>query len=236
VWFANAARASITSHVRGNMTKKYAEVARLYSRDNVAMFDEILEANYERIYSWWNDSEVLQFYAVYTCEVAVLVRKHTGVDICTLAFPIEKLTLPSSHPLMTVLPLLELMIEDQLKYLATAPDDRSHLDNDARMQILAAEAKMRASFIWKGYLLALNTEPADWRTDAVCALSALRILCTTDSTKVINIVRSRAVDEIRNLVRDDDWPPRAFINLYVKHSDLIEGKLFSREERRSKNG
>ena len=218
------------------MTKKYAEVARLYSRDNVAMFDEILETIYESIYSRWNDPKVLEFYAVYTCEVAVLVRKQTGVDVCTLALPFEKPTLASSHPLVKALPLFELMIEDNLKYLAAAPDDLSHVDNDARMQILAAEAKMRASFIWKGYLLALNTEPADWRTDAVCALSALRILCTADSTKVINIVRSRAVDEIRNLVRDDDWPPRAFINLYVKHSDLIEGKLFSRGERRSKNG
>jgi hypothetical protein len=47
--------------------------------------------------------------------------------------------------------------------------------------------------------------------------------------KVINILRDEGkADVVRTSVRDDDWPPRGFIDLYLKNSDLLEEQLLSR--------
>jgi hypothetical protein len=120
-----------------------------------------------------------------------------------------------------------MLIAGNLNYLATAADDRNHPNFDAKARHVGGMARMQTLFIWKSYLLALNTFPASWETDAVCALRALRILTTVDSAKVINILREESKpDFIRNVVRDDDWPPRGFIDLYFKNRDLLEKKLF----------
>ena len=89
---------------------------------------------------------------------------------------------------------------------------------------------MQAEIIWKGYLLALNTHPGSLGTDAV--LSALNILATADSTQVIGRLRDgtnglmKDVFDVstRNDVRDDDWPPQGYIDLYFKNRDLLENK------------
>lgn len=206
------------------MTDRFVEIARAYNRDDVRQRIAYLEAIYTSTYDIRNDPEALEFHATTACEVAILVRIQSQVDICTLAFPRQTPPLAASHPLMKALLWLEKFIEQIFKSVVTA--DVNRLDPDARLRRIAITARTQAAFIWKSYLLALNTEPANWGTDAVCALSALKILSTADSAKVINTIRlDGSLDEYKNEVRDDDWPPRGFINLYSKNSELLEGKL-----------
>jgi hypothetical protein len=209
------------------MTDKSAEVARLYNPENIRQLNETLEKLYEGIDAIWNDPEVLEFHATIACEVAIFVRIKSQVDICTLTFPRQTPPLAASHPLMKALPWLEIFIEHFFKNVVTA--DVNRLDPDAKFRRIVSTARMQAAFVWKGYLFALNTEPADWGTHAVCALGALKILSTADSAKIIKTIRlDGSIDEYKNEVRDDDWPPRGFINLFLKHSELLEEKLLSR--------
>jgi hypothetical protein len=216
------------------MTNKYAEIAGAYNPKNVIQHRVILELVYECIDSLRNDHEAIALYAVYACEVAVFVRKHTQIDICTLTFPMEMPPLAASHPLMKALPFLEVWIEDYFRSLVADATDVAPLDHDGKARALANQIRMETACIWKAYLFALNTKPEDWGTDYVCALSALRVLSIADPGNVISNLREGGeADVIRTSVRDDDWPPRGFINLYLKNSDLLDEKMLSRVAQRT---
>ncbi len=197
----------------------------MYEPKNIRQLNGLLETIYDGLAAQ-NEPWVVEYYASFACEVAVFVRMHSQVDICTLTFPMEAPPLAATHPLMKALPLLEIWIED---YFESGPTDTSNLDHDAKVRVLATQARMQAACIWKGYLFALNTEPANWGTYAVCALGSLRILSMADSAKVIDLLRDETkAAVIRTNVRDDDWPPQGYANLYLKNGDLLEGKLRGR--------
>jgi hypothetical protein len=205
-------------------SRGWAGLDGVYERDNLPMLDGILETVYKNIYALRDSPELMAFYASSACGVAVTVRMIANVDMGTLVFPIETSPLPSSHPVMKVLPILDEAIEGTVKWLSTAPKD------DPRM--VDALTKMYACFMWKSYLLALNTQPAAWDKHAVCALSSFRMLTTADPVRVIKNLREDIhgltkevfTAGIRNSVKDADWPPRGYVDLYFKNHGLLERK------------
>jgi hypothetical protein len=129
---------------------------------------------------------------------------------------------------LKALPPLEVWVEDFFKGLAAGEHENRVLDHEAKVRRLATQARMQAALIWKAYLFALNTDPANWGTDATCALASLRILSRADSAKVLSILRDEGkAATVRENARDGDWPPRGFINLYLKNGDLVADKLLS---------
>jgi len=212
----------------------FAEFARIYDPQNKQQLAVILKWVYESAFQpVQNDRDLVAVYASFASEVAIFVRTQTHVDICTLTSPLEIPPLaPLMRPLMTTLSPLEIVmlaletfIVDQLKTYATKGGDIHGRDHEAKVRYLADNARMLAAFVWKGYLYALNTEPPNWGIDAVCALSALRILSTADPTKVVEILRDGSKAAIiRTNVCDGDWPPRGYIKLYFENRDLLAGK------------
>jgi hypothetical protein len=209
-----------------NMTRGRAGAASKYDPNNAQQLIALLATIYTDLCAVRDEPEVLAYYAGFSCKIAVFVREHCQVDMGNLTFPIEASPLAASHPVMMALPALDVWIEDYFNSLATAAASVSELGPNEKMQRLATQARMRAACMWKGYLFALNTQPANWGIDAVCALSALAILSTADPAKVIGALRDGTkAAMIRDNVRDDDWPPRAFIDLYLRNDDLLANKM-----------
>ena len=75
-----------------------AEIARLYNPQNIRQLIGLLETIYDGLYAVRNDPESLAYYASFACEVAVFVRVHSQVDICTLSFPMEAPPLAAPFP------------------------------------------------------------------------------------------------------------------------------------------
>jgi hypothetical protein len=200
-----------------------AEPSSHYNPDNMRQQIALLEAIYENICARRDDAEVLELYAGLACELVICVRDAVQIDLGTLAFPIEMPPLAASHPIMKTLPGLEGFI---VNYFNMNVGDANTLEGDAKWRLVSSYIRMQCALIWKGYLVALNADPAHWLPDAVYAPCALRLLSTANATKVLAFVRDPArPDFIRNNVRDGDWPPPAFINLYLKHADLLADKL-----------
>jgi hypothetical protein len=203
----------------------FAEAIRFYDRNNATLLVSLLRGVYKNIHGARNSPEVLVYYASFTCGLAVNIRLHRGVDFHTFRFPIEPPPLVSTHPLMLVREVLDLLIEEHLTFIGKAsPDDPRWTD---------AWAMMMAAFIWKGYLFTLNTPPASWGSDVVYALGALSILTTADAAQVTTKLRNNTHAVMKNVfdaatrsaVRDDDWPCRGFVDLYFKNRELLERKL-----------
>jgi hypothetical protein len=201
----------------------WERIARIYDRNDASQLNSHLTSIYEALYATRARPEDLAYYASFVCGVAVAIRETLTIDISTVMFIVEPPPLAEAHPLNKVLPVLDGTIETVLDLLAKSKKD------DGRQA--DANAMMQASFIWKSYLLALNTYPETWGTDAVCALSALRILTTADAAQVRNSVRNEVhvmrgnfSAAIRAAVHDSDWPPRGFLDLYRKHGDILERK------------
>jgi hypothetical protein len=121
------------------------------------------------------------------------------------------------------------LIADYLKRKGGLPDTRL-LAGEALLREVAAQLRMQGALFWKGYLFALNTDPDNWGTGALCAVSALKLLSSADASRVLALLRDKTKPEsVYKNVRDDDWPPRALVNLYLRHSDMLAAKLASRE-------
>jgi hypothetical protein len=203
----------------------FTEAIRFYDRNNATQRADLLKSIYKNIHGTRNSPEVLVYYASFTCGLAVNMRLHRGVDFHTLRFPIESPPLVSTHPLMLVREVLDLLIEEHLKFIsATSADDPRWTD---------AWAMMMAAFIWKGYLLALSTPPASWGSEIVYSLGSLSILTTANPTQVTTKLRNNTHAAIKNVfdaptrsaVRTDDWPCRGFIDVYFKNRELLERQL-----------
>jgi len=203
-----------------------APAANRYDPDSVQQRTAILTTIYRDLSAVRDNAEVIAHYAGFACEVAVFVHAHCGVDLGNLTLPIEDGPLEPSHPVSKVLPALEVWIADYFNSLGTDTAKLGDLDPQEKMQRLATQARMRAACVWKGYLLALNIHPTEWRIDAACALGALAILSVADAGKIVGAQRApNKAAYIRDHVRDDDWPPRAFIDLYLSNEDLLTDKL-----------
>ncbi len=203
-----------------------ARAAAPYDPDNAEQLTALLSAVYRDLSAVRDEADVIAYYAGFACEIAVFVRAHCGVDLANLTFPVEDGPLDPRHPMLTALPAVEMWIEDYFTGMSSDALKFSELDAQEKMQRLATQARMRAACVWKGYLLALNTPPDEWQTDAIFALGSLAILSVADAVKVIRAQRDPAKpDFIRDNVRDDEWPPRAFIDLYLQNEDLLTERL-----------
>jgi hypothetical protein len=198
-----------------------ARAATPYDPDSVEQLTALLTAVYRDLNAVRDQPDVVAYYAGFACEIAIFVRAHCGVDLCDPNFPYD-----DAQALTTALPAVEMWIEDYFGGLSHDAPKFSELDAQAKMQRLATQARMRAACVWKGYLLALNTPPEHWDTDAIYALGSLAILSVADAAKVVAAQRGPdKPDFIRDNARDDEWPPRAFIDLYLQNEDLLTERL-----------
>ena len=187
----------------------------------------LLEATYRHIHAIRDDAALIVFHACCACEVAILMRKHSGVDLFNLTFAKGNPPLSPTHPAMQVVELLELWVRDYFEQRSTAAADaRRQADDDAERRQAIDLSRMHAALMWKSYVFALAADPRRWQRDEVCALGALKILSAGDASQVIALLQGEGSAEvIRANVRDDDWPPRAFINLYLRYGDLLADEL-----------
>jgi hypothetical protein len=192
-----------------------------YDPDSVAQLTALLAAVYRDLSAVRDRPDVVAYYAGYACEIAIFVRAHCGVDLCDLTLPRD-----DAQAVTAALPAVEMWIEDYFSGLSSNALKFSELDSQEKMQRLATQARMRAACVWKGYLLALNTPPEEWAADAIYALGSLAILSVADGGKVVAAQRGPdKPDFIRDNARDDEWPPRAFIDVYLRNEDLLTAKL-----------
>lgn len=198
-----------------------------YDPSDMQQHAALLEATYRHIHAIRDDAALVVFHASCACEVAILMRKHTQVDLFNLTFGKENPLLTPTHPAMQVAELLELWVLDYFEQrLAARADTSGDVGDDAELRRAADLSRMHAALMWKSYIFSLNANPKRWQKDQVCALGALKILSTGDSAQVIALLRAaQSAEVIRTNVRDDDWPPRAFINLYLRHGDLLAEEL-----------
>ena len=198
-----------------------------YDPHDMQQHTALLEATYRHIHAIRDDAALVVFHACCACEVAILMRKHTQVDLFNLTFGKEDLPLTPAHPAMQVAELLELWVQDYFEQrLAAGADTSSRVGDDAELQRAADLSRMHAALMWRSYIFALSVDPKRWQKDQVWALGTLKILSTGDSAQVIALLRAaQSADVIRTNVRDDDWPSRAFINLYLRYGDLLADEL-----------
>jgi hypothetical protein len=197
-----------------------ARAAAPYDPDSVEQLTALLTAVYRDLNAVRDRPDVVAYYAGFACEIAIFVRAHCGVDLCDPSPPRD------AQAVTAALPAVEMWIEDYFSGLASDAPKFSELDAQDKMQRLATQARMRAACVWKGYLLALGTPPAHWDTDAIYALGALAILSVADAAKVVATQRGAdKPDFIRDNARDDEWPPRAFIDVYLRNEDLLTERL-----------
>jgi hypothetical protein len=198
-----------------------AKAAAPYDPDSVEQLTALLAAVYRDLSAVRDRPDVVAYYAGFACEIAIFVRAHCGVDLCDLTLPRD-----DAQAVTAALPAVEIWIEDYFSGLASDAPKFSELDAQDKMQRLATQARMRAACVWKGYLLALDTPPAHWDTDAIYALGSLAILSVANGGKVVATQRGAdKPDFIRDNARDDEWPPRAFIDVYLRNEDLLTAKL-----------
>jgi hypothetical protein len=202
------------------MISDFTQLASKYDRNSLPQLIWALETIYENTSALQDDAPILALYANVTCEVAVYIRRHSGLDLrgvnTSLEFPIDRTLLnPDTDILVRALRVLEYLIRDGLDHLENGTKHLRKMDADTKLLQLLREARMRAAFVWKGYLLALNTPPNLWGPIAKYSFSTLKILAVVSADAVIKAVRKDAISSIlRHLVHDDDWPPRKYIDLY----------------------
>jgi hypothetical protein len=97
-------------------------------------------------------------------------------------------------------------------------------DDSKKMDRVATHSRMQAAAVWKSYIFTLNTPVSNLFDCDVYGVSALRILSLADPALVIASLRD-ATRSIEIEVRDDDWPPPAFLNFYLQHGKEIERRL-----------
>ena len=203
-----------------------AEPGTGYDPRDMRQHTALLEATYRHIDAIRDDAALVVFHACCACEIAILMRKHSQADLFNLAFDKDSPPLTPSHPAMEVVELLELWVQEYFKERSTSAENAGQIDDDAKLRRAADLSRMHAALMWRSYVFALNADPKKWQKDEVCALGALKILSTGDSAQVIALLQGeQSADVIRANVRDDDWPPRAFINLYLRYGDLLADEL-----------
>jgi hypothetical protein len=217
----------VSKPTSSGMASKYAELARTYNPENIRQLNATLELIYDHFYAQLDDPEVLAYRASIACELAIFVRERCQLDLCTFTVSPERPPLPSSHPMMMALPLLEKWIEDFFKKVDEHTTDQSYLDDHTKKSLWAASfSRMQAAFIWKSYLSALNKDPQEWWSYEAYALSALKLLSTADPVAVFKFLRTKNEDAIiRTDVGDENWPPPAFAKLYLRYGDLLADRL-----------
>lgn len=174
----------------------WSEVARTYDRNNMRQFDLLLSSICETMPTESSDEMVAHF-ARTMCALAVVLRSQTGIDLGTLTFPVQKSPLPPSHPVTVLVPLLDMIIENHLPWFAAHEDPDPALPDNL--------AKLVGAFVWKAYLLLLNTPSENWGTSAFCALKVLSILSTVNHDAVVDaLVRGVKDETIRKHVRSED--------------------------------
>ena len=213
-------------HIPASAAADNAASATGYDPQDMRQHTALLEATYQHINAIRDDAALVVFHACCACEIAILMRKHSQADLFNLAFTKEAPLTPT-HPAMDVVELLELWVRDYFEArLASEGSASNQVDDGAKLKTAADLSRMHAALMWKSYVFALNTDPKHWQKDQVCALGALKILSTGDSAQVIALLQGeQSADVIRANVRDDDWPPRAFINLYLRYGDLLADEL-----------
>jgi hypothetical protein len=82
-----------------------------YDPKDIRQHTALLEATYQHIHAIRDDAALVVFHACCACEVAILMRKHSGVDLFNLTFGKEA-PLSPTHPAMQVVELLELWVQD----------------------------------------------------------------------------------------------------------------------------
>jgi hypothetical protein len=198
-----------------------------YDPDDRRQHAALLEATYRHIHAIRDEAALVVFHACCACEVAILMRKHSQVDLFNLTFAKGEPSLSPTHPAMQVVELLELWVQDYFEQRsAAAADTGGQADDDAERRQAIDLSRMHAALMWKSYVFALGADPRRWQKDEVCALGILKILSAGDASRVIALLQGEGSAEvIRTNVRDDDWPPRAFINLYLRYGDLLADEL-----------
>jgi hypothetical protein len=199
-------------------TTVYAEV------DSIRKLARFMRGFYKHLCDVPRDTEISCYYASFMCRIAVGLRAQFGIDLCTLTFPVEPSPLPPSHPLSKVLPILEGAIKAHFDHLEAKSAAGAPTRDTAKL--LPIHAMMQAAFIWKSYLLSLNTHPIYWESDSVFGLSCFQLLTTPDPADVVKMTIEISDEiEIKSAIRAMDWPPRHFIKFYSKNKDLLELKL-----------
>lgn len=214
-------------NMRVSAAASNAESGTGYDPQDTRQHTALLEATYLHIYAVRDDPALVVFHGCCACEVAILMRKHSQVDLFNLTFGKGSPPLTPAHPVMDVVELLELWVQDYFKERSASEEDAGNqVDDGAKLKRAADLSRMHAALMWKSYVFALGADPQQWQKDQICALGALKILSTGDSSQVIALLQGeRSADVIRTNVRDDDWPPRAFINLYLRYGDLLADEL-----------
>lgn len=108
--------------------------------------------------------------------------------------------------------------------MAAGTNTSDDVDDDAELKRAADLSRMHAALMWRSYIFAHSANPKRWQKDQVCALGTLKILSTCDSAQVM-LRTAQSAEVICTNVRDDDWPLRAFINLYLRYKDLLAEEL-----------
>ena len=109
-----------------------AEPATGYDPRDMRQHTALLEATYRHINSIRDDAALVVFHACCACEIAIVMRKHSQVDLFNLAFEKGSPPLTPSHPAMEVVELLELWVQEYFKERsATEEDACSRIDDDA---------------------------------------------------------------------------------------------------------
>jgi hypothetical protein len=204
------------------MAAPWDEIFRKYDRNDLSFRNAFMASAYKSIYEASNEPEDLAYFASFICGIAVTFREN-GIDLTSLTVRTESPPRADIDALMSTLRAIDEMIEEVMEFISRAAD------TDPR--VLDGHAMMRALFIWKGYLSAINVPPEAWTDVEVCALRSLWILTTVDSADVIKRLRDGAhasvgtfSPDIRRAVQETDWPPRGFIDLYFQNHGLLENR------------
>ena len=202
------------------MVAPWDKIFRKYDRHDLIFRNAFLVSAYKLINEARDQPEDLAYFASFICGIAVTFRK-SGIDLTSLTVRTQSPPRADIDALMSTLRTIDETIEEIMGFLSRAAE--------SDLRVLDGHAMLRAMFIWKGYLSAINVPPEAWTDGEVCALTSLWILTTVDSADVMKRLRDNAFasagtfgPDVRGAVQKTDWPPCGFPDLYFKNHGLLE--------------
>jgi hypothetical protein len=169
------------------MAAPWNEIFRKYDRNDLSFRDAFIAQGYQSIYAARDELEDLAYYASFICAIAVAFRKN-GVDLTSLELRTQSPPCEATDALMSALRTFDDMIEELMGFISKAAE------TDPRL--LDGLSMLRALFIWKGYLFAINTPPEAWTDGEACALGSLRILISADTANVVKRLQDGAFADV----------------------------------------
>lgn len=220
IWSGNQERINANTRwgeYSGNSlpVNEFAGLREAYNPNNIRQLNGLLELTERRLQQFRIHEGFLKLYAAAAFEIAIEIKRKTGVNICTLSFPMEKPPLAPTHPMMVSLACLDAIISSRFNELAG--------ETQVRVEQFDTLSKMEMGLVWKGYVLTLNTPPENWFSYNYASIGSLKILSKVSGADAIEEIEERGFISV-NGVDPKDWPPPGFLKVYFVNRERLDSR------------